>query len=157
MRGYEYAKGEYVKLTDRRLRAAARCPAGTSSTSSAFVEAVEIDPVYYERSYYLAPDERAEKPYALLMKAMEKKGLTALATITIRNKEQLCAIRPKDGTIMLETLYYPDEVRATEVDPGGREGDRARARHGVHPDRAAPQAVRAGGVPRPLSRGAGRS
>jgi DNA end-binding protein Ku len=79
----------------------------------------EIDPVFYERSYYLAPDERAEKPYALLLQAMERKGLTAIATITIRKKEQLCAIRPKDGAILLETLYYPDEVRPSEVDIGG--------------------------------------
>ena len=53
------------------------------------------------------------------MQAMEKKRLTALATITIRNKEQLCAIRPRDGAIMLETLYYPDEIRAVEVETGG--------------------------------------
>jgi len=118
VRGYEYAKGEYVKLTPEDFEQLP-LPSRHIIDLSAFVEESEIDPVYYERSYYLAPDERAEKPYALLMKAMEKKGLTALATITIRNKEQLCAIRPKAGTIMLETLYYPDEVRATEVDTGG--------------------------------------
>ena len=67
--------------------------------------------MYYEKSYYLAPDERAEKPYTLLIRALEKKGLTAIANITIRKKEQLCALRPKDGALMLETLYYPDEIR----------------------------------------------
>ena len=73
--------------------------------------------MFYERSYYLAPDERGEKPYALLLRTLEKKSLTAIATITIRKKEQLCALRPKDGTLMLETLYYPDEIRAQpEVD-----------------------------------------
>ena len=71
----------------------------------------EIDPVYYERSYHLAPDERAEKAYTLLIRTLEKKGLTAIANITIRKKEQLCALRPKDGALMLETLYYPDEIR----------------------------------------------
>jgi DNA end-binding protein Ku len=118
VRGYEYAKGEYVKLTPEDFEQLP-LPSRHVIDLSAFVEAAEIDPVYYERSYYLAPDERAEKPYALLMKAMERKHLTAVATITIRNKEQLCAIRPKDGAMMLETLYYPDEVRATEVDIGG--------------------------------------
>jgi DNA end-binding protein Ku len=118
VRGYEYAKGEYVKLTNEDFEKLP-LPSRHLIDLSAFVQESEIDPVYYERSYYLAPDERAAKPYALLMQAMEKKGLTALATITIRNKEQLCAIRPRDGAIMLETLYYPDEIRNVEVDTGG--------------------------------------
>jgi DNA end-binding protein Ku len=109
-RGYEYAKGEYVILTDEDFE---RLPLPSKHIIdlSAFVEEREIDPVYYERSYYLEPAERSEKPYALLLKALEKKGLTAIATITIRKKEQLCAIRAHEGTIVLETLYYPDEVR----------------------------------------------
>ena len=118
VRGYEYTKGEYVKLTPEDFEQLP-LPSRHIIDLSAFVEESEIDPVYYERSYYLAPDERAEKPYALLMKAMQEKGLTALATIAIRNKEQLCAIRPKGGTIMLETLYFPDEVRSSEVDISG--------------------------------------
>jgi DNA end-binding protein Ku len=118
VRGYEYAKGEYVKLTNEDFEKLP-LPSRHLIDLSAFVQESEIDPVYYERSYYLAPDERAAKPYTLLMQAMEKKGLTALATITIRNKEQLCAIRPRDGAIMLETLYYPDEIRNVEVETGG--------------------------------------
>jgi DNA end-binding protein Ku len=118
VRGYEYAKGEYVKLTNEDFEKLP-LPSRHIIDLSAFVDESEIDPVYYERSYYLAPDERAEKPYALLLKAMERKGLTALATVTLRNKEQLCAIRPRDGVIMLETLFYPDEVRQSEVDTGG--------------------------------------
>jgi DNA end-binding protein Ku len=109
-RGYEYAKGQYVMLTDEDFE---RLPLPSKHTIelSAFVDEKEIDPVYYERSYYLEPGDRAEKPYALLLKALEKKGLTAIATITIRKKEQLCAIRAHEGTIVLETLYYPDEIR----------------------------------------------
>jgi DNA end-binding protein Ku len=118
VRGYEYAKGEYVTLTDEDFESLP-LPSRHIIDLTAFVAETEIDPVYYERSYYLEPDERAEKPYALLMRAMEKKGLTALATITIRKKEQLCAIRPKGGAIVLETLYYPDEVRQSEVDLDG--------------------------------------
>ncbi len=115
VRGYEFAKGEYVTLTDEDFESLP-LPSRHIIDLSAFVNETEIDPVYYERSYYLEPEERAEKPYALLLKAMEKKGLTALATITIRKKEQLCAIRPKAGAIVLETLYYPDEVRTATVD-----------------------------------------
>jgi DNA end-binding protein Ku len=109
-RGYEYAKGQYVVLTDEDFE---RLPLPSKHTIelTSFVEEKEIDPVFYERSYYLEPSERSEKPYALLLKALEKRNLTAIATITIRKKEQLCALRAHEGTIMLETLFYPDEIR----------------------------------------------
>ena len=110
VRGYEYAKDEYVTLTDKDFEKLP-LPSRHTIDLTAFVKATEIDPVYYERSYFLVPDERAEKAYALLLQALDKRGLTALATITIRKKEQLCALRPKDGALMLETLYYPDEIR----------------------------------------------
>ncbi|MEP6687193.1 MAG: Ku protein [Gemmatimonadales bacterium] len=110
VRGYEYSKNEYVTLTDEDFEKLP-LPSKHVIDLTAFVKDSEIDPVFYERSYFLAPDERAEKAYALLLQALEKKGLTALATITIRKKEQLCALRPRDGVVMLETLYYPDEVR----------------------------------------------
>ncbi len=111
VRGYEYAKDQYVVLTDEDFE---KLPLPSKHTIelSAFVKEEEIDPVNYERSYHLVPDERGEKAYALLIRTLEKKGLTAIATITIRKKEQLCALRPKDGGMMLETLYYPDEIRA---------------------------------------------
>jgi DNA end-binding protein Ku len=110
-RGYEYAKGQYVVLTDEDFE---KLPLPSKHTIdlSAFVAESEIDPVYYERSYYLAPDERAEKPYALLFQALEEKKLAAVATITIRKKEQLCVLRPQAGVMMLETLFYPDEIRS---------------------------------------------
>jgi DNA end-binding protein Ku len=110
-RGYEYSKGQYVVLTEEDFE---RLPLPSKHTIelTAFVEEKEIDPVFYERSYYLEPADRAEKPYALLLKALEQRGLTAVATITIRKKEQLCAIRAHEGTIILETLYYPDEIRS---------------------------------------------
>jgi DNA end-binding protein Ku len=119
VRGYEYAKDQYVTLTDEDFE---KLPLPSKHTIdlAAFVKEDEIDPVYYERSYHLAPDERGEKAYALLIRTLEKKGLTAIATITIRKKEQLCALRPKDGALILETLYYPDEIRAQpEMDLGG--------------------------------------
>jgi len=110
-RGYEYAKGQYVVLTEEDFE---KLPLPSKHTIeiSAFVAEQEIDPVFYERSYYLAPDERGEKPYALLMQALGEKKLAAIAAITIRKKEQLCVLRPQAGAMMLETLYYPDEIRA---------------------------------------------
>ena len=116
VRGYEYAKDQYVTLTDEDFE---KLPLASKHIIelTAFVKAEEIDPVFYEKSYHLAPDDRGEKPYALLLRTLEKKSLTAIATITIRKKEQLCALRPKDGGLMLETLYYPDEIRAQpEID-----------------------------------------
>jgi DNA end-binding protein Ku len=109
-RGYEYAKGQYVVLTDEDFEKLP-LPSRNTNDISAFVEESEIDPIYFEKSYYLEPGERAQKPYALLLRALEEKSLTAIATVTMRNKEQLCAIRAKGGVILLETLYYPDEIR----------------------------------------------
>ncbi len=109
VRGYQYAKGQYVTLTDEDLE---KLPLPSTHTIeiAAFVAEAEIDPVYYERSYFLAPDKRDEKPYAMLLRALQEKRLAAVASITIRKKEQLCALRPQEGTLMLETLYYPDEI-----------------------------------------------
>jgi DNA end-binding protein Ku len=109
-RGYAYAKDQYVVLTDEDFE---KLPLPSKHTIelSAFVKAEEIDPVYYEKSYYVEPDETGLKPFALLMRALKKKDLTAIAKIAIRNKERLCALRPYDGTLVIETLYYPDEVR----------------------------------------------
>jgi DNA end-binding protein Ku len=115
VRGYEYARDQYVIIEEEDLE---KLPLSTKHTIelSAFVKAEEIDPVYYEKSYYLEPDDAAKKPYALLMTALKEKQLTAVAKIAIRNKERLCALRPMDGTLMLETLFYPDEVRAQSAD-----------------------------------------
>jgi DNA end-binding protein Ku len=109
-RGYEYARDEHVVMTDEDFE---KLPLPSKHTVelSAFVNAQQIDPIYYERTYYLEPDEKGMKPFALLMRALTEKGLTGIAKIAIRNKEQLCALRPMDGTLVLETLYYPDEIR----------------------------------------------
>lgn len=109
-RGYEYSKGQYVVLTDEDFEQLP-LPSKHTIELSAFVEEREVDPVFYERSYYLEPTDRAEKAYALLLKALEQRKLSAVGSITLRKKEQLCLLRPQDGSIMLETLYYPDEIR----------------------------------------------
>ncbi len=113
-KGFEYAKEQHVVLTDEDF---SKLPLPSKHTIelSAFVKAEEIDPVYYERSYYLEPEETGLKPFALLMDALKKKDLTAVAKVAIRNKEQLCALRPHNGRLMLETLFYPDEIRVLDT------------------------------------------
>ncbi len=112
VRGYEYAKGKYVKMTDEDFESLP-LPSKHTIDVSAFVQSAEIDPVYYEKSYYLEPDEAAAKPFVLFMRALTDKQMVAVATITIRNKERLCALRPLGGTLMLDTLLYPDEIRVS--------------------------------------------
>ena len=110
VRGYEYARDQYVVLTEEDFE---KLPLPSKHTIelTQFVDAEEIDPVFYEKSYWLEPDEVGVKPFALLMRALREKNLTAIAKIAIRNKERLCALRAKDGTLVLETLFYPDEIR----------------------------------------------
>lgn len=129
VRGYEYARDEYVVMSEEDFE---KLPLPSKHTVelSAFVKAEEIDPIYYQKTYYLEPDERGAKPFALLMKALKEKQLTGLAKIAIRNKEQLCALRPVDGTLALETLFYPDEIREapteiSDVDVSEREMEMA--------------------------------
>ncbi|MDA0257033.1 MAG: Ku protein, partial [Chloroflexi bacterium] len=110
VRGYEYAKDSYVVVEDEDFEG---LPVASRHTIqlAAFVEASEIDPIYYEKSYYLEPDETGEKPFALLLKALQARGLTGVAKIAIRNREQLCALRAAGGGIVLETLLHADEIR----------------------------------------------
>ncbi len=110
VRGYEYAKDEYVVMTEEDFE---KLPLPSKQTVelAAFVNAEQIDPIYYQKTYYLEPDEKGVKPYALLMQALKDKNLTGIAKIAVRNKEQLCALRPMDGALVLETLFYPDEIR----------------------------------------------
>jgi DNA end-binding protein Ku len=113
VRGFEYAKGQYVLMSDEDFEHVA-LPSKHTIEVTAFVRAEEIDPVYYERSYYLEPEDLGVKPYALLLRAMEEKQLTALAKIAFRNREHLCALRASNGTLMLETLYYSDELQVEQ-------------------------------------------
>jgi DNA end-binding protein Ku len=114
VKAYEVSKDQYVEITDEDLEQLP-LPARHSIELSAFVEARQIDPIYYEKSYYIEPEESGLKPYALLLKVLEKKGVTGVASVALRNKESLCALRPLDGTLVLETLHYPDEIREREL------------------------------------------
>ena len=120
VRGFEVEKGRYVPLEDEDLD---RLDIELTKTIDIcdFVDLDEIDPIYFRKSYYLLPQEGAEKPYRLLVRALEETGKVAVAKIVIRNKQHLAALRPWKGTLVLETMYYADEVREPEkVD--GKEG-----------------------------------
>ena len=114
VRAYEVSKDQYVEITDEDLEHLP-LPAKHTIELSAFVTTGEIDPIYYDKSYYLEPEETGLKPYALLMKVLAEKKVIGVASIAIRNKESLCALRPLESTLVLETLHYPDEIREREL------------------------------------------
>jgi DNA end-binding protein Ku len=120
VRGFEVEKGRYVPLEDEDLD---RLDVELTKTIDIcdFVDLDQIDPIYFRKGYYLAPQDGAEKPYQLLERALEESGKVAIAKIVIRNKQHLAALRPSNGTLVLETMYYADEVRQPEqVNGGGR-------------------------------------
>ena len=83
-----------------------------------FVSLKEIDPVYFDKTYYLSPNDAGEKAYALLRKAMEETGKIAVAKVVIRNKESLAVIRGYQNFLVMETVFYPDEIRNPDLLPG---------------------------------------
>src|SRR6476469_8486011 len=113
--GFEIEKGRYVPLEDEDLDRL-DIELTRSIDIYDFVDLDEIDPVYFRKAYYLLPAEGAEKPYRLLARALEETGKVGIAKVVIRNKQHLAALRPYDGVLLLETMYYADEVRKPEVD-----------------------------------------
>ena len=109
VKGYEIAPDQYVMIKPEELEALEPESAHTIDIQD-FVALSEIDPIYYERSYYVAPDKRADKAYSLLLEAMRRSKKTAIARFVMRTKRYLAAIRPLDDALVLETLYFPDEV-----------------------------------------------
>jgi DNA end-binding protein Ku len=112
-KAYEVADGEYVYLTDEDFATAEGATFRTIDISD-FVPYEEIDPIYFERTSYLGPAAGAEKVYALLVRAMEKSGLAAIATYVMRDKQHLGCLRIRDGVITLERMYFADEVRPVD-------------------------------------------
>jgi len=118
-KGYEIEKGSYVMIDPEELEAA-RPEATRTIEITDFVELDEIDPIFYEHTYYLAPtgkDKGAAKAYALLLQAMEKQGKVAIGTVVMRNKQYLAATRPRDGVLVMSTMLFPDEVVAPDEVP----------------------------------------
>jgi DNA end-binding protein Ku len=113
IKGYEIVKGQFVTVEDDEL---ARFSAHQEKTIEIleFVDLTDIDPVYFERAYWVEPQERAERPYALLMRAMERSGRGAIGRFVLSTKEHLVLLRVMDGAMVIETLYYPEDIRVGE-------------------------------------------
>lgn len=112
VRGFEIEKGRYVPLEDEDLDRL-DIELTHSIDICDFVDLEDIDPIYFRKAY-LVPQEGAEKPYRLLVKALDDTGKVGIAKVVIRNKEHLAALRPYEGVLLLETMYYPDEIRQPE-------------------------------------------
>jgi len=109
VKGYEMSPGQYVVVTDEEMKALAPKASRTIEIED-FVDLDEIDPVFFEQPYYLAPDANAVRPYKLLVEAMTELRKVAIGRLVMRSKESLVAIRPVDGVLCLETMRYADEV-----------------------------------------------
>jgi DNA end-binding protein Ku len=114
VRAFEYSKDQYIEITEEDLESLP-VPSKHTIELTSFVKQADIDPVYFERTYYLEADQVGAKPYALLMRALKTKQVSAVAKIALRNKESLCVLRAGQNVLMLETLYYPDEIRTAEL------------------------------------------
>ena len=117
-KGYEFAKDQYVQFTEEELKAL-EGEASRMIDIAEFVPLSQVDPIYFEKTYYLGPDKGGEKAYRLLSDTMAKAGRVALAKYVMRGKENLVLIRAAQGGLMLHTMYFADEIRDfTEVDKG---------------------------------------
>jgi DNA end-binding protein Ku len=117
VRGFEVEKGRYVPIEDEDLDRL-DIELTHSIDICDFVDLDDIDPIYFRKAYYLLPQEGAEKPYRLLVQALEETGKVGIAKVVIRNKQHLAALRPYEGVLLLETMYYSDEVRKPEAVDG---------------------------------------
>jgi DNA end-binding protein Ku len=113
VRGFEIEKGQYVPLEDEDLD---RLDVELTHTIDIcdFVDLDEIDPIFFRKAYYLLPQDGAEKPYRLLVRALDETGKVGIAKVVIRNKQHLACLRPYDKLLVLETMYYADEIRKPE-------------------------------------------
>jgi DNA end-binding protein Ku len=131
VKGYEISKGRYVTVTREELEAFN--PKGTKSIDiEDFVELSQIDPIFYETTYYLVPDKGAQRPYALLLEAMRKTHRVGVARFVLRTKQYLCAVRPMGGALALSTMLYADEiVEQDELEglPGAQSAPREKELH----------------------------
>ena len=113
VKGYEYRKDEYVVIEPEEIKKIEPQTAKTMEILE-FVKQSEVDPVYFESSYYMLPEEAGRRPYALLTKALEESEYVAIAKLTMHNREYTVFLRPTQGGMMLHTMYYEEEVRKVE-------------------------------------------
>ena len=109
-KGFEYSKGKYVAVSRKDLDSLP-LPTKDAIVIEAFVKLEEIDPIYFDKNYYLLSDEKASRPFSLFMNALREKEMVAIGSFAIRSKERLCCLRPVGGTLLLDTLFYPDEIK----------------------------------------------
>ncbi|HET9203639.1 MAG TPA: Ku protein [Acidimicrobiia bacterium] len=115
VKGYEYQKGKYVVFTQEELEQIAPDSARVIDVVQ-FVAADEVDPIFFEKTYFVAPTEVAVKAYSLFVRALEESGRVAVAKVAIREKERLCILRVRDDMVVLETMKWPDEIRQPAFD-----------------------------------------
>ena len=113
VKGYEYRKNEYVVVEPEEIKKIEPKTAKTMEILE-FVKSNDVDPVYFESSYYMLPEEAGRRPYALLTRALEQSKYVAIAKLTMHNREYTVFLRPHDGGLMLHTMYYEEEVRKVE-------------------------------------------
>ena len=113
VKGYEYEKDRYVVIEDEEIKKVAPQTAKVMEIQE-FVKSTEVDPVYLETSYYLAPEDAGEKPYALFFDALKKTGYVGIAKIAMHNREHVVILRPGSKGIVLHTMYFSNEVRKTD-------------------------------------------
>jgi DNA end-binding protein Ku len=113
VKGYEFRKDEYIIIEPDEIKKIEPQTAKTMEILE-FVKASDVDPVYFESSYYMMPEEAGRRPYALLTKALEESEYVAIAKITMHNREYTVFLRPHEGGMMLHTMYYAEEVKKVE-------------------------------------------
>jgi DNA end-binding protein Ku len=113
VKGYEYRKNEYVVVEPEEIKQIEPKTAKNMEIIE-FVKTSEVDPVYFDSSYYMMPEEAGRRPYALLTKALEESEYVGIAKLTMHNREYTVFLRPHEGGLMLHTMYYEEEVRKVE-------------------------------------------
>jgi DNA end-binding protein Ku len=113
VKGYEYEKDRYVVIDEEDIKKVAPQTAKVMEIQE-FVKADAVDPIYLETSYYMAPDEAGEKPYALLFDALKKSGYMGIAKVTMHNREHVVILRPGANGVLLHTMYYNHEIRKVD-------------------------------------------
>jgi len=115
--GVEYAKGKYIALSNDDLKSLP-LPAVHTIELLGFPEAADIDPIFFDKPYYLAPEKGGDKPYELLRLALRESGRVGIGKVALRNREHLVAIVPREHVLLAHTLYFADEVRGEDSVPG---------------------------------------
>jgi DNA end-binding protein Ku len=116
VKGYEIEKGRYVVFTPEELEGIVTGSTGGIVDVIQFVPQQDIDPIYYKSSYYLAPEKTGVKAYKILLSALEEKDMIGIAKVAIRERTHLATVRAEDGVIILETMFWPDEIREPQFE-----------------------------------------